>query len=549
MNMSNIEQFLTKLRWILLGAILVLAIILRFWQLGVVPVSPDWDEVALGYNAYSILHTARDEYGVYLPVVMRSFDDYKPALYSYIAIPSIAVFGLNVWSVRFPSAVFGVLTILALYFLVKELFKKDSLALLSSFLLTLSPWHIQFSRIAFESNVGLGLNVFGALFFVRSFKKPWFLFPSIISFVASAYVYQSEKVFSPLLLFALVIIFRKELLKLPKRYLYATFLIGFILSLPMMWFILTNKYALERAQGVSIFSGQNLLNQDAARLLTDQRNHDYLGLFIDNRRFVYAKEIVGNYMTHWDLNWLFIAGDISRHHAPNMGLLYLWELPFVLVGIYFLIFGDYDKKTKWTIFAWYLLAPIAASVTTGVPHAVRTLNFLPMYQIFTAIGIFGIVSILKKRKLIFIGGSILVIGIAFLNTAYYFDQYFVQQNYYNSADWQYGYAKAVAYVKKHPEYKHVVVSNQPLIDQSYMFFLFYLQYDPAIYQNETSHVSGGFSENHQFGRYEFRPIHWSTEKRSGDTLYVGRPSDFGTNASILETIHYFNGDSAIEIVR
>lgn len=550
MKILHFTFHISHIRWVILGLIVVVAIVLRFWQLGAVPASPDWDEVALGYNAYSILHTARDEYGAFLPVVMRSFDDYKPALYSYLTIPSITLFGLTVWAVRLPSAVFGVLTVIAVYFLLKELFKRESISLLGSFLLAISPWHVQFSRISFESNVGLAFNVFGALFFLKGLKKQWFLFFSIVSFIASAYVYQSEKVFSPLLLLSLVIIYRKELLKIPKKYLYGAFAIGFVVALPMIWFIFTNKNALERAQGVSVFADQTGLKQDAARLLVDKQNHDYLGLILDNRRFVYIKEIIANYTSHFDPNWLFITGDLSRHHAPNMGLLYLWELPFMLAGIGFLLFGDFDKKTKWTIFSWYLLAPVAASVTTGVPHAVRALNFLPIYQIFTAVGLLGILKIVGKRKIIqwtILGITVVIGG---YNIAYYLDQYFVQTNYYTAYDWQYGYAQVVPYVQSvENKYQKIVVSNQPPLDQSYMFFLFYLKYNPALYQQETKNVSGGFREDHIFGKYEFRSIQWGSTVKNEDILYVGRPSDFPANAKKLHEIYYPNGMQAIEIVK
>lgn len=548
--MKKIRLFIEKYKWIILLAIIAVSLVLRFWQLGSVPPSPDWDEAALGYNAYSILHTGRDEYGAFLPVVMRSFDDYKPALYSYLTIPSVAVFGLDLWAVRLPSAVFGVLTILALYFLVKELFKREDLSLLSSLLLAISPWHIQFSRIAFESNVGTAFNVFGALFFLKGLKKSWMLFLSIASFVASCYVYQSEKVFSPLLLLALVIIFRKELLRVPKRYIYTTILVGFILSLPMIWFILTNRNALLRAQGVSVFSDTSSLKQNVQRLLVDRENHDYLGLMLDNRRFVFAKEIIANYLSHADFNWLFITGDLSRHHAPNMGLLYLWELPFILTGIYVLLFGDYNKKTKLLIFSWYLLAPVAASVTTGVPHAVRALNFLPTYQVFSAVGIMVVLKTIFKRKQVLLYGIIGVwVVLTCINIGYYLDQYFVQLNYYTSADWQYGYKDAVTYVQSvESQYTKIVVSNQPYLDQSYMFFLFYLKYDPALYQVQSSDASGGFRENHSFGEFEFRPINWSKETKNTKTLYVGKPSDFPSNAHVLKQVNFLNDDPAIEIV-
>lgn len=554
MKMSNIKYLISNIKWVVLGVIVAIAIFLRFWQLGAVPASPDWDEVALGYNAYSLLHTGRDEYGAFLPVVMRSFDDYKPALYSYLAIPTVGLFGLSVWSTRLPSAIFGVLTVIAVYFLVKELFKKESLALLSSFFLAISPWHIQFSRIAFESNVGLAFNVFGALFFLKGLKRPWLLYVSMISFVASAYVYQSEKVFSPLLLLSLVVIFRKELFKVPKRYLYGALVVGLLVSLPMVWYIVGNKNALLRAQGVSVFSDSTSLKQDAERLLADQKNHDTLGLIIDNRRWVFGKEILANYLSHFDPNWLFITGDISRHHAPNMGLLYLWELPFIFAGIVYLLWGNFDKKTKLTIFSWFLLAPVAASVTTGVPHAVRALNFLPTYQIFVALGLVGVFSKISNiqypisRKLLYIIGIPLAVLLFIVNVSYYLDQYFVQTNYYTAYDWQYGYGKAVPFVQSmEKNYQKIVVSNQPPLDQSYMFFLFYLKYDPILYQKEAQYASGGFRENHIFGKYEFRPINWQNGKSSVRTLYIGRPGDFPSSADILKVVYYPNGQPAMTI--
>src|SRR5258707_180293 len=143
-----------KSKILFLFCIVILAAVLRLWQLGGVPASIDWDEAALGYNGYSILLTGHDEYGSFLPIVLRSFGDYKPALYAYFTIPFIKLFDLNASAVRMTSAIAGILAVLITYFLVKELFSKglfsnlkdsaSSLALLSALLLAISPWHIQF---------------------------------------------------------------------------------------------------------------------------------------------------------------------------------------------------------------------------------------------------------------------------------------------------------------------------------------------------------------------------------------------------------------------
>ncbi len=544
-----------------LFGIMVLAAVLRLWQLGNVPPSPDWDEAALGYNAYSIMQTGRDEYGKLLPFVLRSFDDYKPALYAYLIIPFIKLFGLNIIAVRLPSAIFGILAVFGTYFLVKELFKSSKIALLTSFLLAISPWHIQFSRIGFESQVGTCFNILATLFFLKGLRRPQLLLFSVVLYASNLYIYQSEKVFVPLLFLALAFIFRKELFGINKKYLVTVGILGLLIVLPMVHFTLTNKDALARARGVSVFSeSTQLLADTTKRLLEDKQNNDVVGLIFDNRRIIYIKSIIAGYIAHFDLNWLFITGDITRHHAPGMGLLYLWELPFLLVGIYVLIFGSknngFDTKTKAVIFSWFLIAPISASITSGVPHAVRTLNFLPTFQIFIALGIFTVftqISNIKYQVLNIRRFRYLLITcfllLATFNILYYINQYFVQQNYYTSEDWQYGYKEAVEQVKAvQNRYDKIIVSNKPYLDQSYIFFLFYLEYPPDLYQKESQFASGGFRENHAFGKYAFRPIVWEKEIKNSKTLYVGLPEDFSDEAKVIKLINFLDGKPAIKIV-
>lgn len=546
-----------KIIWILLISIILLAGVVRIWQLGAIPPSPDWDEVALGYDAYSILHTGRDEFGKFLPVVLRSFDDYKPALYAYIAIPSILIFGLNTFAVRFPSALFGIISVIAVFFLIRELFKeykyRDYLSLLSSFLLAISPWSIQFSRVGFESNTGVTLNMLMVLFFLKGLKKPWMLSLSAFFAGLSIYSYQSEKVFTPLLVLVIVIIFWKKLFAINKKYILSAVILGIIVVVPMALYILGNRAALLRVTGTSVFSSQTeLLKTNIKKLEQDKLNNDKIGTLLDNRRFVYGKTIISGYISHFDLNWLFITGDISRHHAPGMGLLYLFEFPFILLGIYKLFFGPsvdgFDKKTKFLILSWFLISPIPASITTGVPHAVRTLNFLPTWQIFAALGILSTFIFINKYKNIK-WFFYFVFGLMFIfNFSYYLNQYFVQQNYYNSQDWQYGYKQAVHEVDKIQEkYTKIVVSDNQPMDKSYMFFLFYLKYPPQDYQKIGEHGSGGYAAHHSFGKYAFRPINWSRDSADKNVLYVGTPSEIPKGLHVIKTIYNLDGSEAIKI--
>src|ERR1700722_7762773 len=94
-----------------------------FYQLGVNPPSLTWDEVAWGYNAYAVGIDGKDEFGHFLPYTsFISFGDYKPPVYAYLTVVPVWLFGLTEFAVRFPSALFGTLTVLVTYFLVKEFF-------------------------------------------------------------------------------------------------------------------------------------------------------------------------------------------------------------------------------------------------------------------------------------------------------------------------------------------------------------------------------------------------------------------------------------------
>lgn len=507
-------------------AIVIIAFFLRVNNLGIVPPSPDWDEAALGYNAYSLLQTGRDEYGKFLPIVFRSFDDYKPPLYIYLTIPSVALFGLNVFAVRFPSAILGTLTVLITFFLVRRLFEnnnnKNLLALLSAFLLAISPWHLQFSRVAFETNSALFFNVLGIWLFLEGLKRPKVWILAVISFGLAPYTYHSARVFTPLLILGCLLIWRKDIW-FQKKYAAIAGTVLFLITIPLLSTLLSPEGRL-RIKGVSILADQtNILSRDITKIEDDQKSSFPLVKVLHNRRITYARLILDGYLRHYDIKWLFFDGDNPRHHAPGMGLMYLWELPFFLFGIYKLFCSS--GKEKYLIFWWFFMAPVAAAPTTELPHAVRTLTFLPIPMIFTTLGIVGFMEILKTwqwwKKIVIIPISLFIL----FNCVYYFHQYHGHLSLETSKSWQYGYKQVVDDVKSvYSDYDKIVVSTK--LEEPHMFFLFYLKYDPRKYLAGGGTTPGGFAkEFKKFDKFEFRPINESKENFDGKTLFIGTPRE------------------------
>ncbi len=526
--------------------LLALAFILRFFNLGQNPPSLNWDETAHGYNAYSILKTGRDEYGLKLPLYFRSFDDYKPPLYTYLVVPSVAVFGLNDYAVRFPSALLGTFAVLFTYFMVSELFKSKKIALITAFLLAISPWHLQFSRVAFETNSAIFWSVVATWAFLRAMRSQgskisiWICLSSI-AFSANLYMYHNSRVFVPLFALLLLILYYKKLIHI-KKYLFLPAVIALMAVITLIPIAISDAGQV-RFKGTAVFGDVSPLYKASALILDDEKSGGLIpGQILHNRRFVYVPIIVENYFSHFRPSFLFFEADMERHHAPLMGLLYIWEIPFLLAGVYFLIKNSFDVKTKAIIFWWFLIAPVASSVTWGVPHSLRSEIYLPMYQIFTALGIYFLMQAGRGRTIVYIL-SIIIISNFFI----YLHQYHHHMPLEFSEAWKYGRKQAALYSEAMKDnYDRIIVSTK--LEQPHEFWLYYLKYDPNRYLAEGGTISGSFrEERNRFDKYLFKSIDYQIQKKEAKTLFVGRPEEFPSDANVLKKFNYLNGQAAIYV--
>lgn len=190
------------------------------------------------------------------------------------------------------------------------------------------------------------------------------------------------------------------------------------------------------------------------------------------------------------------------------------------------------------------MAPIASSVTWGVPHSLRSEIYLPTYQIFAAIGVFIFYSYLKNKKLF-----ASVIGLAlFINFSFYLHQYYIHMPIEYSKAWLYGRREAALFSESiKDQYDRVIVSTR--LEQPHEFWLYYLKYDPQKYLAEGGTVSGGFLEDrNKFDKYFFKPIDYTGQSRGAKTLFVGLPNEFPSGVNILKIIYYLSGEEAIYVV-
>ena len=386
----------TKINKFLLSLILILAFLLRFIGLGQYP-SLNPDEAALGYNAYSLIQTGKDEHGIAWPLHFKSFSDYKPGGYVYLALPFVKLMGLTPLAVRMPNLILSLLTILFFFKLVFILTKNNNLALLSALVLTLSPWHLHFSRGAWESSAALSFISIGTYFFFKSIKtsflKNFTLF--IIFYVFSLYLYHSARLIAPLLgLTLLLLYFRFLLKKLP--HLLIALAIGLLLALPVTFSFLTSG-GTARMGGVGLSADLGPINR-ANELINHHHNTKFINRAIHNKRVLYLLSWAQKYTSHFDLNFLTITGDqVPRSMVPQMGQLHLPDLLFLLLGLICLFKTNiFNQKSKFFIIAFLLISPVASSLTFQAPSALRALAMVLPLSLLTALGLYSFFTILNS---------------------------------------------------------------------------------------------------------------------------------------------------------
>jgi len=407
---------------LLIGIVLIAAFIRLFW-ITKVPPSLDWDEASVGYDAYSILQTGKDQWGKVLPVVFKSFGEFKYPIHIYFTALATDVFGYGIFSVRVGSAFFGIVDVLLLFFLTLHLTKNKLVAFLSSLFLALSPWDIQFSRVNWETNFGLFFFFFGFFLFLKGIEKKKILIPiSFILFGIDLFTYNAAKVFIPLFVFALVVIYSKDLLKNKIISLTGIFLfLGFIL--------------------VNVFNPDlsGLTRLDQVTFNTEEVESTYLYKITKHQKVGIAQLVAENYLSHFTPKFLFISGDSNpRHSIQTVGELYLYDAILLPFGIFYLL----RKKNKWSLLLliWFFLAPLPAAIATEAPHASRSMFALGGWQIVSATGFYYLLSLIRKTKFEFWFVAFSCVAL-FLFIEDYSYKYIWNYSTAYSSDWQYGYMR------------------------------------------------------------------------------------------------------------
>lgn len=291
----------------------------------------------------------------------------------------IRALGNNPWALRLPSAIFGILTVLGIYFLSRQLYAREELALFSAFLLATSFWHINFSRMGFRAIMAPTFLTWGVYLFLKALNqipqqlndwksklRNWMLpvcggfifglgFHSYIAYRATL-----------LLMLAIAYLFYKKYKSEQRAFPWKDFLVftavAVLTALPIgIYFLQHPADFFGRTTGISILNSSTPFTDLAFNVIKT------LGMF----------NVAG------DFNWRHnLAGNPELSFSVGIFFLYgIW------LAIKKIIMEKLSAVPELILLGWFAIVMLPVIISNeGLPHALRAILMIPPVFILAASG-------------------------------------------------------------------------------------------------------------------------------------------------------------------
>lgn len=464
-------DFKNRYTLIIFWSIMLVAIILRVGKFVTYSGGLNQDEASIGYDAYSLLKYGIDRNGISLPVHLIAWGSGQNAMYAYLSMPFIAIFGLTAFSVRIVNFLAAIGTVAAIYFLCKDLFSKR-VALIAMTLTAIAPWHIMLSTWGLESNLLPAMFIFALLLLVKSFKKPWLICLSAAVFSLCLYTYGSAYVAVPIFtLLAVITILKNKLI--PLKWVVPAFGIFVVMSIPIALFVLINKFGLNSISlgpiTIPAMTGKARIN-------------------VMTGSFSVTKTIIDL----WN-NIIYQHDGTLLNAIPVYGCFYVVSIPFTICGI----IEAFKRKN---IGSKLLIYSLISSITIFFVLSDININrvniiFLPLI-IITALEISSAIKTKQAALAVLCTYAIFTVG---FTSVFYGPNYTNQLNNLNFISFD----TAIKYADKISGDETVNVTQT--VNMPYIYVLFYTEESPNEYLKtvKIDNYDVQFQQVNSFGKWNF----------------------------------------------
>jgi len=477
-----------------------LAAIFRLWQLDKLPAVLHRDETSIAYNAYSLLQTGRDEHGQAWPISFESFGDYKLPGMIYATSGSIKLFGLNNFAARFPTALAAILTIPALFWLLREMKFSKKIGFLAALLLSLDFWHITQARNAYEPMAGLLFSVLGFASVLAARRNSKYFVLALLFYAVGALFYNM-----PFLLLPMLYVSSWWLLNRKIDRSVALALFGVLaLIIGVSWLV---RGVNASRSNTTVFNHPDIVAKasltthaglvgDLPSLLSRGLNHHLLWSGV---------QVAAGFVAAFNPTYLFFTGDQNPwHNLREIGLgdMNPALLLAFLLGLY-AVGKNIAKASSKLVLLYLLLSPLVSAVTIDAPITNRLLDFHLAVLIIAAVGIDYAHQtwwLSKQVRLRALFAAWVAIYVGFL--AIFALRYFFMFNPLLHSFWNPGLPEMIDKVNAELDnYDRVFISSD--LDIAYTYFAYYTPFDPKDFQTRAKWRKDGFFKVDEYRKYKF----------------------------------------------
>ncbi len=271
---------------------------------------------------------------------------------------------------------------------------------------------------------------------------------------------------------------------------------------------------------------------------------------IYNKYSFFLSTYLNNYFSNLSLETFYVRGNPTGYQsAPARGFFYVFELPFLVAGLIFLL------RTKHPAFKilipWILIVPIGASLTSvGNPGRLNIL--MPAPQMIAAFGLVKILSLFKENNLakkIFTVSLFIIVIASFVrfvvDIVYYYPKIYGRYQ-------RYGYKQLFDYLQsQQSSYDQIVVSRKSDDAKQYIHYLFYEKYDPHRYQESETVVKYRGEDKwvrvEKIDKFRFYPEILEPGALPEKTLLAVGEKELSIQIDPIFTVVDLNGDRLFEV--
>ena len=343
-----------KTETVILIAILIIAACVRLYDLDSLPFGVWYDEAVNGLEAQRILDDPS-----YQPIYMQPTN--SPAHFMLLISFSFKLFGIGIFPLRVVSAVFGMAMVIAAYLFGREFFDRR-LALVLAFLIAISRWGVNFSRIGMYCITTPFFEFLVLYFLMRGLRSgrsvDFALGGTAMGF--GACFYSAFYLFAPVVGLFLIhkAIVERGFVRRHHLGILVFVLAAFLVFAPVGQFAWRNPQAFsDRARVTSIFKGKT---RSQAIEVVRQSTKQHLLMFNYRGDPNGRHNLPGKPMLDFATSAFFVLGlgySLYRGLQPKYLLLVAWLLVMLCGGIFSLEFeAPQSLRAIGTLPAAYVLA-------------------------------------------------------------------------------------------------------------------------------------------------------------------------------------------------